>query len=124
MKSIIRVEHPFDNKGIWRAKDEDGEYRIDSLSTYNNFSNRHSKFQPPQSDMGISRCPIQNEEFCAFKSIDSLQIWITPSELKEVVSMGFKVLLLDVSECVEGEYQILYRKDKVIQTKDISNLFI
>jgi len=49
---------------------------------------------------------------------------MTDKEIKfKVIKMGFKILLLDVSECMIGEYQVLFRKKNIIQSKDITHLF-
>lgn len=120
MRTILRVEHPYDGKGIWRSKDENECYRVLKLSRYIAFSQRHCKFSTPEHD----NLPMDLEHFCAFKSIEEFQKWVNPTEIKEFINMGFKVLLIDVSTCFVGEFQIIFKKENILQTKDISNLFI
>ena len=43
--------------------------------------------------------------------------------MKEIIQLGFKVYLLELSECIEGEYQIGYDKACIIKKEDITSLF-
>ena len=49
---------------------------------------------------------------------------MTTEEIKEFIEMGFKVLLLDLTVCIEGDFQILFKKEDISQSKDITELFI
>ena len=125
MKTIIRIEHKSGN-GIFRAVNRLGNYIIDSKKvgkTFNKLQIRHFEFPTPYGDSKISRF-INEDEFCAFKSIEQVQQWITKDEIIALTKLDFKVLMLDVSECIEGEYQIIYEKKNILQSKDITNLFI
>lgn len=120
MRTIIRVEHPNDGKGLFQAymsERLERKYKI-----FNNLIDRHQKFPAPVSDSKIHR-HIQPNEYCAFKSVEQLQQWINKREIKHLIHHGFRVLMLDVSEHVEGEYQILYKKENILQSKDITSLF-
>lgn len=123
MKTIIRIEHSKQGLGLFRAIDNCGNAIIRKLPFYSSLSAKHSNFPTPDDDIGIERYPEENE-YCAFKSIEQLKQWIESEWFNTIIELGFKILLLDVIDCVEGEYQILYKKENVIQTKDISNLFI
>jgi len=114
--TILRVEYT-DGWGIFRSQ----AWR--QLSNSEDFINRHKEFPTPQYDAYIDREP-DTDEFCAFKSIEQFQQWVTPTEIKELIKEGCKVLLLDVSAWVTGEFQMLYRKENIVQSKDISELFI
>jgi hypothetical protein len=125
MKTIIRIEHPTDGKGIWRSKKDvecDINY-IDTLSNFNEFLDKHRNFYTPYREPLI-KDEFTDNHYCAFKSVEQLQQWITTDELKEFISFGFKVYTLDVQEWLEGEYQICYLKEDIIDTKDITELFI
>lgn len=122
MKTIVRIEHPFDGWGLWRSGPNDVVAFIDSAKCYSDLMERHRKFPNPTYQRDIEGF-IPKEHFCAFKSIDQLQEWILPEEMKEIISLGFKVLLLDVSECLEGEYQIAFKKEHIVQSKDITEIF-
>ena len=65
----------------------------------------------------------QENIFCAFKSIDQFQEWVSPQEIKEFIKMGFEILLIDTSDHIEGMFQIIYYKEDIVQVKDITNLF-
>lgn len=97
-------------------------YLIDTLNCRVQIYNRHSNFPTPNRDSLLGS--IDSNEFCAFQSIESVQEWIEPSWMEELAQEGFKVLMLDVSDCRIGEYQVLYKKADILQTKDITSLFI
>ena len=125
MKTIIRIEHK-SGYGIFRATDRLGNEIIHTKKHENKFKHlvrRHYDFPTPFRDSKIDRY-IEPEEFCAFKSIEQVQQWITKDEIIALTKLDFKVLMLDVSECIEGEYQIIYEKKNILQSKDITNLFI
>lgn len=125
MKTIIRIEHK-SGIGIFRAKNRLGNEIIftkKNRSKFNSLEKRHWDFPTPYGDSKINRF-INPEEFCAFKSIEQVQQWITKDEIIALTKHDFKVLMLDVSECIEGEYQIIYEKKNILQSKDITNLFI
>lgn len=122
MKTIIRIEHPRDGNGIWQATSKEGNWYYWSFSFRSSLVAKHNNFPTPDEDSLIDRC-IEKDEFCAFKSIEQIQQWIDKSWWNEIFKAGFKVLMLDVSECVVGEYQILFKKENILQVKDISNLF-
>lgn len=122
MRTIIRIEHSTQGLGIWQAENEDCVSLCNSFSFYSEFSKKHNDFPTPREDNMINRV-IKGDEFCAFKSIEQLQQWIEKDWWSEIFDKGFKVLMIDVITCVEGEYQILYKKEDILQTKDISSLF-
>lgn len=123
MKTIIRIEHPTTGNGLFRADDDYGNAIIWKAYFHSSLSAKHYNFPIPYDDIGIKRDPEENE-YCAFKSIEQLKQWIEFDWFNTIIELGFKILLLDVIDCVEGEYQILYKKENIIQSKDISNLFI
>lgn len=125
MKTILRLENVDDGMGFFYS------YRsyIHNLSRaeqhiINKLKDRHNEeFPAPHADEGIDRF-ITHDEFCAFKSIESLEQWVTKEELQILISVGIKVLMIDVDECDEGEYQIVYKKTNIINTKDVTDLFL
>lgn len=64
------------------------------------------------------------EWFCAYKSVEQLQKWVLKKEMAYFIKMGFKVLLLNVTNFQEGEKQVLYTKDSINSSEDITSLFI
>ena len=114
--TILRVEYK-DGWGMFRSG------VCSELSNYKEFIKKHKEFPMPQNDSLIEREPY-DDEYCAFKSIEQFQQWITPIEIKELIKAGCRVLLLDVVSCVIGEFQILYEKGNVVQLKNITELFI
>jgi hypothetical protein len=124
----VRIEHPLTGIGIWRSKDEEGNYLIDTMPSYERFCKRHERFLTMYAEFYgseyIGRKPkLLEEHFCAFKSIDQLLEWVLPKELKEMIELDFRVYLIETSECLEGEFQIAFRKEAIIEKKDITQLF-
>ena len=127
MQTILRIEHPETGYGIFTSSStEIGKLMktgADWLLDRAYFYDRHDKFPTPSHDHGLKPYIRCLDDFCAFKSIEEFQQWILPEETKQFIKMGFKILLLDVSECMIGEYQVLFRKKNIIQSKDITHLF-
>ena len=119
MKTIVRIEHK-NGYGIWQARDTQGYHIIDSTTFFSDILARHNNFPTPLEE-GLRRL---DNEYCAFKSIPQLEEWVERSWLKELFENDFKVLLLEVSNWKEGEYQILFKKEDIISSKDITSLFL
>jgi len=85
---------------------------------------RHLKFPNIRDDKGLSNVTNKVSHFCAYKSIEQVQQWIMKDEIEHLVSKGCNILMLDVSECHEGEFQILFKKENIIQSKIINDLFL
>ena len=121
---IVRVEHKIDGKGIFRSQTKKMFYRFERIAKHKNLLQRHVlNFPTPHKDKGIMGSPY-SYEFCAFKSIDELQRWVTKEEISNLIKKGFKVLIHDVSKCTIGEYQVLFDKNDIRGTTDVSELFI
>lgn len=120
---IVRIEHKIDGKGIFRSQTKSCRNRFERIKCHTELYERHRyNFPPPYRDKGIMRSPFY-DEFCAFKSIDELQSWVTKEELQRLIKVGFKVLVHDVSDCVIGEYQVLFMKEDIRDTTDVTELF-
>lgn len=66
---------------------------------------------------------ISGKHFFAYKSIEQLRQWVFPEEMIQLLDRGYKVYLLNLSEAIEGEMQIIYMKKDIISKQDISSLF-
>lgn len=112
---IIRIEHKTGN-GMFRTNG----YSVADLNL-DDLIERHAKhFPTPYKERGRW---IESYEFCAFKTIEQVQDWITKDEMVVLLANDYKVWLLDVSECEVYHYQCIYCKENIIQQKDISGLF-
>jgi hypothetical protein len=124
------MEHPSDGLGIFgtRKKGEACEYIWGSLTPTFDYSpdeigdmmSRHRDFNTPTQD---NLDFIVGEHFCAYRSIEQIQQWITKEEFIKLFTYGFKVYMIDVSECQIGNDQVIYKKEHILQQKDISSLF-
>ena len=130
-KSVIRVEHPYDGKGLFNSNNEDGVRLINIHSHHDNIINRHTLengFPSYHSDKYlqdiISYSDLKNYNF-AFKDLAQLETALTKDELKEFIEvLGFRVLMLDVIGCIESPFQIIFKKELIQESKDISFMFL
>jgi len=122
MKTIVRVEAR-DGNGLFTSM-KDGKFReykpyaeIPALAT------RHNTFNNPEED-GLDIHKGDKEWFCAYKNIEQLQDWVLRSELRVFAENGCRVLMLDVLEYQVGDDQIIYTKESIISSKDVTELFL
>lgn len=123
MITIIRVEHT-NGWGLWRARlnNNDNNSIIESLDCFQEILDRHSNMPSVKNDPGLGS--RDDNEFCAWGSINEFDRWMDRSWIPELVENGFKILLIEVSECRVGKYQVVFKKENVLQTKDITSLFL
>lgn len=117
MKTIIRIEHK-NGIGIFRNK---ASHSNDNLSCLlNKLFKRHDKFPIPYDDGNLDIYKDHLNWYCAYKSIEQLKQWITYEELLILINNDFKVLILNISNYQEGTYQILYTKESILNSNDIT----
>lgn len=128
--NIIRIEHPSDGLGLWRTSKE-GEPLLARHSKYHNIQIRHRNpnlFPTYCNDIPLN-CQISWEDVqkynFAFKDLAQLEVALTREELKECIEvLGFQVLMLDVTDYYESPYQIVFKKESIVNKKDISSMFL
>lgn len=113
---VVRLER--NKRGIFRPSNQ----VLTKYSITRNVYDRHGNFPTPRQE-GLNMVLDDKEWFCGYKSIDELQNWIYSDEIKFFISKGFKVLLLEVTEYQLGEYQIIFTKESITSSKDITSLF-
>lgn len=125
MKTVIRIEYPLDGIGMFMTYLPNGfKRKIKPLDEFCiSAFRRHYEFNSPIQD-GLDRQKDFKEWFCSYKSIEQLQQWITSNELKKIIKKGYVVLMLDITEYQEGMDQIIYTKESIKSSKDITQLFI
>lgn len=124
MKTVIRIEYPEDGIGMFMTYLKNGlKRKIKSIDEFCITAfRRHFKFNCPIQD-GLDAYRDSKEWFCSYKSIEQLQQWIKTNELKRIIKKGYMVLMLDVTEYQEGRDQIIYTKESIKSSKDITSLF-
>jgi hypothetical protein len=136
-KKIVRVEHA-DGWGMFRWNRTTSNlprYVLGVSSETEAMSNLHNDLPTPFRDKGINGGKyttydlfddvIMKDRFCAYKNLESFYQWIVTEELKFLLTNhDFKVLLIEVKEYLEGECQVLYRKEDIVHVEDISSLFL
>ena len=125
MKTVIRIEYPLDGIGMFMTYLPNGfKRKIKPLDEFCiSAFRRHYEFNSPIQD-GLDRQKDFKEWFCSYKSIEQLQQWIISNELKKIIKKGYVVLMLDITEYQEGMDQIIYTKESIKSSKDITQLFI
>jgi hypothetical protein len=132
MKTVIRIEHPEDGIGIFVTREigvilNDLASNLPSICSTFNYSvhnigkvyDKHHSMDSARWIEGFER----GKHYCAYPSVDIMKKWINCSEIKELIALGFIVLILDVEDYIETSEQVLYTKESVISSKDISSLF-
>lgn len=132
---VVRVEHPFDGLGYFRALDENGWERNIQHSCRAEISERHRTNEFPTffSDDELYTkfrkdylsCDILDYNF-AYNSLDQLKSGFTTEEIKECIEkLGFRVLMYTLeSDYYQSKYQVIFKKDKAVSVEDISSLFL
>lgn len=125
MKTVIRIEYPLDGIGMFMTYLPNGfKRKIKPLDEFCiSAFRRHYEFNSPIQD-GLNRQKDFKKWFCSYKSIEQLQQWLKPDELKKIIKKGYVVLMLDITEYQEGMDQIIYTKESIKSFKDITQLFI
>ena len=120
--NIYRVEHK-NGDGIIMATDRKGCSLY--LKMNSSFIDRYGKFPLPDEDELINRLPKRNE-YCAFKNRKDLKKWINKDELKELINLNFNVHKISIKKenLIIGKYQILFKKEDVVENFVINNEFL
>lgn len=118
MQQIVRIEHS-DGWGIFRT--QGGRPNVSDLGMDDLVRRHCNDFPTPYQESGGKS--LERNQFCAFKTIEQVQQWIMPDEMRLLLSHDFKVYLLEVSQCITYQHQCVYEKEDIIEQKDISNLF-
>lgn len=132
MRQVIRIEHPYDGMGIWCSRPEigygdytDRHSRCDSIITRHNNKDLFPTFsQDKQLSSIFTEDEVQDYHF-AFKSLDQFEVALTREEVAEFIeNLGFRVLMLDVTEYLESDYQVVFKKESIVKSVDISFMFL
>lgn len=127
MKQLVRLEHS-DGQGIFNGtivsadgRDIGRRHKLVADYLCPDVYDRHLDFPRPwEDDINFK----VGKHFCAYKSMAQLNEWIKPKEILIFLEVGFKVYLIEVSECLEGKHQICYEKQHILHKTDITNLFL
>lgn len=122
MMTVVRVEHPSDGWGMFRATSWDKKSIVEE-EIIDSMQHRHYRFRTPYLE-GLNMSLYDREWFCAYKSMDQIVQWIYPEDFKALISLGFIIYLLDVTEYQEGRDQVVFTKESIINKKDISSIFL
>jgi hypothetical protein len=133
MKTIIRVEHKESGFGMFRHLNVEtgwcaNEVVPDLMDRHCNFLGMFEDFQYVYD---ISKGYVSLEEryaimknyHCAYKTLEQFNQWVASDEIRILIDNGFNVLMITVTDFIEGRDQIFYRKVDAVETKIINDLF-
>lgn len=106
-----------DGDGIFKVR-ESG-FNLKRLSIGKKIIHLHDSFLEPYIEFGEKFNP---NYYCAYKSFGQLLAWIHINELRELISQGVSIYIMELKEGLVGEYQICYKKKHIIWKKSINNL--
>lgn len=118
VKQVVRIENL--GRGFFRPSDN----RITITNRYKNILGKHSNFPIPQDDRDINLRLGNKYYFCGYKSIDQIYEWLSSDDIKWLIKKDFKIILYDVVEYQEGDFQIAFTKEGIVSSKDVTSLFI
>ena len=121
-RTIYRIEHPSSGWGICR---HDLGEDLETDERFSNFNVNLYYFPTPRTD----NIRIKEDQYCAFKTIEQITELLNPDELRIVVlELGFRIYKLEVEvnqkHFSEGDKQVVFKKDLVIFSEDISEYFL
>ena len=113
--TVIRIEHPKQGWGIFlNASLIDGDYH-DS-----DWFSRHQDMDCASVIKGFK----YGIHFCAYKSIEEMERWLTIDEIALFISKGFEVLQLEVTDYIVETDQVLFTKESITDRKNLNTLFL
>lgn len=121
MITVIRFEY-LDGKGIFYRNEKDGR-RLMDIGLQSIGDRHNNNFNCPYAD-NLDLYLERKEWFCAYKSIPQVKNWITSEEILKLTLHGCKIFMLDVINYQVGDDQVIFTKDSIISSKDITKLFI
>jgi len=124
---IIRIEH---TDGIGMFREYTDEYSNDYEKRMHNvfyilpqLADRHENFNSPSQEC-LDLYKNNKVYYCAYKSIEQLQKWILNNEFITLFDNDYKVLLIECTDYQIGYDQVIYTKESIKTSKDISSLFL
>lgn len=116
IKTVLRIEHSY-GWGMFRSATIE-KRTIDHICPQASW--RHSAMNTHGGD-GLE---MSDHHFCAYGSLEVMERWIKPDEVREVLKYDYKVYLIELSAWQEGDHNVIFRKEDIILKKDISDLFL
>lgn len=122
---VFRIEHS-DGYGYFRSKVNGVKrpHSIDCKERFKELENRHITFNNPFRDGPFLEMKFDRDiHVCAYKSLEDLKKFVYPSEIKDLVELGYKVLKITCANPLIGFHQIAYDPKDIIFSEDITNQF-
>ena len=135
-KQVIRVEHPADGKGLWQSCGCGTRAVIRNHTKFTEINTRHcdsSRFPTLWEDRTLAEIAGNlhdngigtSDYFFAFKSLEQLATALTNDEIKECINvLGFNILMLTVTDYHESDFQVIFKKESIVEKDDITFMFL
>ena len=129
----IRIEHPNDGFGIFWGREKGSNWyekgyvnALDQEDLFNysssaigGLNDRHEKMTVASDIKGFT-----TKHLCAYSSMEHLNEFIKPNELKKLIKLGFKVYNISVSTAITHWAQFLFLKEDIIEKQEITKEFL
>lgn len=118
MYTAIRIEHT-DGGGMFLSYNGDEIRPHSAQIILPDLVSRHRDFETPWEEP-VSFCKL---DFCAYKSIQQLNQWVTSEEISELIDNNYTIYELSLSECQIGNDQVVFKKEHILEKKSLNHLF-
>lgn len=137
MQTLIRIEYQKTGIGPFRATDyytkedvlndprrTEGGYHTGYCKGRfeEEIDDRHCEMNTMAIDINFTGVD-KSEYFCAYRNLDELKRWMENEWITDLVSLGFRVYMIEVSECKMVRDQAAFKLCHILSKKDISELF-
>lgn len=141
MKTLIRVQDSL-GTGMFQSGIPYGQETsksVYSIEKLEDLARRHREFPNIRDDRTIFNFVKElygeqeifdiygTDEFrfrFAFKNLSQFEKWVKREEVKILLDNGYRVYKIEAEEVCESEFQSIFNIDTVINTEDITNLFL
>lgn len=118
MKVVYRVEDSSTGIGMFR-----NTLTMNDMYGNTSIGSRHRYFNTPSED-GIDVRKDDKIWYCAYKNLETLIDRVTINDLRFLVRLGhanFRAYKIEVREYQEGDHQIIFTKESILEKRDITN---
>jgi hypothetical protein len=129
---FYRIENPLDAKGIFNSRNNNDESFLDMHSQRYFIIQRHSNYEifPSYNRDETLRIYFNKnldkkfiDYLFAFNSKSDLDFAFSIEEIKEFISLGFKVYKIKTDNYVQSQFQAMLEKYSYIDKEDITHLY-
>lgn len=124
MYTIVRIEHPSDNKGLFTSKSDPVTTKLTKLSCKKDVLNKHNSMDTPYGDVCLFDKYDSDIHLCGYRSVEEMFKWLNYDQLNEIVEAGFKVYKITLKYVIIGIDQVIFDPKHIITKEDCSDMFV